>query len=409
MFDIDRWNEILASIRSNKLRTFLSGFTIALALFVFITLFGLSKGLQNGFQKEFFSSNAKSAYIYSGITNLPFRGKQKGRKIELKMNDYNYLINKYGDKIKQSSPSITRSVNARYKNERGDYVLMGVLPTQQALKEHEVISGRYITDQDGATLQKNVVIGRLVEKDLFKNESAIGKNIQLGKNLYQVVGVFADNNDGDDEERKIYLPIQTIQVIYGTVAIDKIDYTPSENLSLEEIRTLSEEIETQLKSRHLISPADSRGLRVWDSTDGLKTTDLFFYIFTIIVFVIGGGSLIAGIVSISNMMAYSVRERTKEIGVRKALGATPANIIALILQETLTITFLFGFIGIGAGMLLTYSLKNSLNDYLIYNPTVENSAIIMATLILFLAGILAGFLPARKAALIKPIEALRRE
>lgn len=408
MFDIDRWSEIIASIKSNLLRTFLSGFTIALALFVFITLFGLSNGLQKGFEKEFFSSGVKNVSVITDITNLPYRGKQKGRKIDLKLEDYQAIKEKYNDKILTITPSITKNISARYGDEYGSYTLKGVMPSQKELSENKVITGRYITDEDGKNIAKNIVIGRLVEKDLFKNVSAVGKNLQLGSTLYHVVGVFQDD-DGDNEERIIYIPIQTLQVIYGMDEIDAIDYLPKEGLSLNEIKNLSEEVEQYLKNKHSVSPDDERGLRVWDSTEGLKQTEMFFYLFAIIVFVIGGGSLIAGVVSISNMMAYSVRERTKEIGVRKALGATPKSIIALVLQETLTVTFLFGFIGVFSGILLTNSLGDKLSKYLIFNPSVENRVILLAVVILFLAGLIAGFLPARRAAHIKPIEALRNE
>ncbi|MGI9527161.1 MAG: ABC transporter permease [Weeksellaceae bacterium] len=408
MFDIDRWLEIWASIRSNLLRTFLSGFTIALALFVFITLFGLSNGLQKGFEEEFFPPGVKKVSLNTGVTNIAYRGKQKGRIIELTLDDYHYIQDKYGDKILTMTPSITKEISARYGSEYGSYMVQGVLPSQQQMAENRVISGRYINDEDGRSIEKNITIGRLVEKDLFKNESAVGKTLQLGSTLYHVVGVFSDE-DGDDEERKIYLPIQTMQVIYGTDKIDKIDYLPQEGLTLAEIKNLSDEVEQDLKSIHQVSPEDLRGLRVRDNTEGLKQTEMFFYLFAVIVFVIGGGSLIAGVVSISNMMAYSVRERTKEIGVRKALGATPKSIIALVLQETLTVTFIFGFIGVLSGILLTNSIDDKLTQYLIFDPTVEKRVIIMAVVILFLAGLIAGFLPARRAAHIKPIEALRNE
>ncbi|MXV38915.1 FtsX-like permease family protein [Flavobacteriaceae bacterium Ap0902] len=406
MFDIDRWLEIWASIKSNLLRTFLSGFTIALALFVFITLFGLSNGLQKGFEEEFFPPGVKKVSLYTGKTNIAYRGKQKGREVELKLDDYYYIKEKYGDQILSITPSITKEISARYGSEYGSYMIQGVLPSQQQMAENTVISGRYINEEDGRNLEKNVTIGRLVEKDLYKNESAVGRTIQLGNTLYHVVGVFSDE-DGDDEERKIYLPIQTMQVIYGTDKIDRVDYLPAEDLTLAGIKELSSAVEQDLKSIHQVSPEDLRGLRVRDNTDGLEQTELFFYLFAVIVFVIGGGSLIAGVVSISNMMAYSVRERTKEIGVRKALGATPKSIIALVLQETLTVTFIFGFIGVLSGVLLTNSVDDQLTQYLIYDPSVEKRVIIMAVVILFLAGLIAGFLPARRAANIKPIEALR--
>lgn len=405
MFDIDRWAEIWASIRSNKLRTFLSGLTIALALFVFITLFGLSKGLQNGFEREFFPPNVKALFISAGKTSMPFKGKKSDRTVQLKMEDYLLIKNDYADRADIILPNLTKGVTARNFSEYGSYSMTGTIPRQMQFSENEIIKGRYLDDVDGERLEKNVVIGRLVEKDLFKTGSAVGQHIQLGSTMFKVVGVFSDE-DGDDEERIIYIPLETMNVIYGTDFIQRITIVPKEHLTLAEISEMADEIKKQLKAKHNVHPDDMSGINVFDPRESLETTDMFFGIFTILVFIIGVGSLVAGIVSIGNMMVFSVKERTKEIGIRKALGAKPSNIIGLILQESILVTFIFGFIGILIAVLLTNTIQDSLQDYLIYDPRVEVSRIVMATLILFFSGMLAGFIPARRASKIKPIEAL---
>ncbi|MRJ08555.1 ABC transporter permease [Ornithobacterium rhinotracheale] len=405
MFDIDRWAEIWASIRSNKLRTFLSGATIALALFVFITLFGLSKGLQNGFEEQFLPPNMMTIEVYTNYTTLPYKGKQPNRYIQLKKSDYQFLQELLKDRIEIVLPHISQMVTARNFSEFGNYNLIGTTSKEKKASDLKIISGRFLDPLDNQSIEKNVVIGRLVEKDLFKNKSAVGENIQLGNTLYKVVGVYS-SEEGDDKERYIYLPINTYHVIYGTQNIDNFTLYPLPNSSLDELHDIAQEVEKELKIKHSVSPDDTRGVRAYDPKDALDSTNMFFYVFTIIVLVIGIGSLISGVVSIANMMVFSVKERTKEIGIRKALGATPFNIISLILQEALAITFLFGFIGIFMGMLLTYSVKDSLQDYMIYNATVESSRIVLAAIILLISGLLAGFIPARKAAKIKPIEAL---
>lgn len=405
MFDIDRWAEIWASIRSNKLRTFLSGLTIALALFVFITLFGLSKGLQNGFEREFFPPNVKAVFVSAWRTSMPFKGRKSDRVIQLKQEDYELIKKDYADRAAIVLPNLSRTVTARNFSEYGNYTLKGTTSQQKQFSENKVLKGRYLDDVDGQDIEKNVVIGRLVEKDLFKKGSAVGKYIQLGETMFKVIGVFSDE-DGDDEERIIYLPIETMNIVYGTDQIDRITIVPRDNLSLDEISTLSNEIESQLKVKHDVHPDDTGGINVSNPREGLKTTNMFFMIFTILVFIIGIGSLIAGIVSIGNMMVFSVKERTKEIGIRKALGAKPSNIIGLILQESILITFLFGFIGIFLATILTSNIQDSLEEFLIYDPSVEPSRIVMAAVILFISGMLAGFIPARRAARIKPIEAL---
>lgn len=405
MFDLDRWAEIWASIRSNKLRTLLSGVTVSLALFVFITLFGLSKGLQNGFEIEFFPPNVKAIEVYSGQTTKPYNGKKSGRVITLDDRDFRLLQDSLKEEAKIILPNLTKSTVARNFSEYGSYSILGTTPQQKTVSDHKMIKGRFIDNYDGSDLEKNIVIGRLVEKDLFKNESAVGKSLQLGNTLYKVVGVFSDE-DGDDEERKIYLPLQTMQVIYGTQDIDDFTLIPNDDMSLDQISALATKAKNILKKAHDVSPEDSRGINAADPKEGLETTNSFFLIFTIIVFIIGIGSLVAGVVSIGNMMVFSVKERTKEIGIRKALGAKPGNIIGLILQESLLITFIFGFIGIASAMFVVSLIKDSLHKYLIYNPTVEPNQIFIAAFILFVSGLLAGFLPARKAAKIKPIDAL---
>lgn len=405
---MDRWAEIWASIRSNKLRTLLSGLTIALALFVFITLFGLSKGLQNGFEREFFPPNVKAISISAWRTTMPFNGKKTGRKVQLEMDDYRFVQESFGDKSDIILPNLNKGVTARNFSEYGSYSLVGTTPKQKQFSENEVIKGRYLDDVDGERLEKNVVIGRLVEKDLYKTGNAVGQNIQLGETVFKVVGVYADE-DGDDEERIIYIPLETMQVIYGTQDIDRITIIPKETLSLDEISELATETEVAMKIRHDVHPDDTGGIDVFDPKEGLEETNQFFGVFTIIVFIIGIGSLIAGIVSIGNMMVFGVKERTKEIGIRKALGAKPSNIIGLIMQEAIVITFLFGFIGILVAVLLTNSIQDSLVDYIIYDPTVEPSRIFLAALVLFFSGMLAGFIPARRAAKIKPIDALNDE
>ena len=405
MFELDRWGEIWASIRANKLRTFLSGVTIALALFVFITLFGLSKGLQNGFEREFFPPNVKAVYVSSSTTTLPFRGKMADRRITLKLDDYQLIKDSFAEQTSLVVPELTRSVTARNFAEYGTYNLIGTTPGQQVFSELDVVKGRFMDDIDGERIEKNVVIGEMVEKDLFKHESAIGKPIQLGSTMFHVVGVY-NNDEGDDEERMIYLPLSTMQVIYGTDEIDRFTIIPKEEISLDEISNMAETLKQRLKVKHDIHPDDERGVRVFDPKEGLEMTNAFFMVFTVIVLIIGIGSLIAGIVSIGNMMVFSVKERTKEIGIRKALGAKPSNIIGLIMQEAILITFLFGAVGIVIAVLLTNSIQDGLTDYLIYDPRVEPSRIVMAAMVLFFSGILAGFIPARRASKIKPIEAL---
>ena len=409
MFDLDRWSEIWASIGSNKLRTILSGFTISLALFVFIVLFGMGNGLQNGFQKEFFQAGSMNIYIFGTRTSESFGGYQKGRQIILKNRDLNYITENYSDRIKYISGEFDKSLLVKYAGESGSYSVTGVSKDYLGMADLNLENGRFLSQEDEQEQIKTAVIGRMVVDDLMKDSDPIGQFIDIGSGMYEIVGIFSTNSNDDREERKIFVPITTLQTIYGTDELPSITITPKDGLSTTELANFSKDLKSDLKSIHTISPEDETGIRIWDSSEQMSNTNAFFFVLSFIVFVIGGGSLIAGVVSIGNIMVFSVKERTKEIGIRKALGATPFNIISLIMQEAIMITLLFGVIGILAATLLVENINQGLADYFIYDPGVSTASLILACVILFIAGFLAGFLPARYAAKIKPIDALRDE
>lgn len=409
MFDLDRWREIWASISSNKLRTILSGFTISLALFVFIVLFGMGNGLQNGFQKEFFQAGAMNMYIFGTETSESYAGYQKGRVITLENRDLDYLLENYSDKIKYISGEYDQSLLVKVGGESGSYSVKGVNEGYINMVNNQMDEGRFLNEEDLKKQKKSVVLGRMIVKDLMRGQQPVGKYINIGSGMYEIVGIFSSKTNDDREERMIYVPLTTLQTIYGTDDLPTITIAPKDGISTADLSRFAEDVKSDLKSRHSVSPTDQNGVRVWDSSEQMSNTNAFFFVLTIIVFVIGGGSLVAGIVSIGNIMVFSVKERTKEIGIRKALGATPFHIITLIMQEAIMITLLFGVIGILGATLLVENINESLIDYFIYNPGVSTASLIMACIILFLAGFLAGFIPARYAAKIKPIDALRDE
>lgn len=409
MFDRDRWSEIWSSISSNKLRTSLSGLTIALALFVFITLFGLGNGLQNGFQQQFFNANSLNITISGGTTSESYNGFKKGREIKLKDKDVNFLKNSFPDEIKYVVATIAKSDTIRNANNSGSYSVTGVYPEYEQMINEKTSYGRFINDKDMKNQSKSIVIGRLVAQDFFPGQIAIGQNLQIGKGVYNIVGIFESADGGDNAERSIYTPYTTFKTIYATDEVSSIIITPADHLSLQDINKLATTIDYNFKVRYNINPNDFTGVRVRNAAEQMEETDQFFFILTLMVFIIGGGSLIAGIVSIGNIMVFSVKERTKEIGIRKALGATPISVLSLIMQEAILITLVFGAIGIALATLLVENIGNSLEDYFIFNPGVDSKSLVLATVILFVAGTVSGMIPALRAAKIKPIEALRDE
>ncbi len=409
MFDLDRWREIFESIKNNKLRTILSGFTIAFAILLFTLLFGIGNGLKNTFEREFAKDSMLSIYIRTGKTTKPYKGLQSGRKIQLKNDDYKFLIDEFDDKMQSISPRIRKNLTAIYKGEQNNYELRAVYPSYQILESAEVESGRFINMLDIKKKAKVIAIGRLVEKDLFGQLSALGKEINLGGMSYKVIGIFSDPG-GDNDERYIYTPFTTIQRLYGnTDEVETFGITYNPKLSVDEALEFGDQIEKKLKEKHNVSPKDQRAIRINNYADGNKQVSIMMFVLNIIILFIGIGTLIAGIIGISNIMVYIVKERTKELGIRKALGATPKSIIGMILMESIFITALSGYMGLLIGSGVLKALGDSLEKYFILNPSVDSGVIIGATIVLIIAGTIAGYLPAKRAARIKPIVALRDE
>jgi len=410
MFDLDRWIEIFQTLSKNKLRTALSGFTIAFAILLFTLLFGVGNGLKHTFEKQFARDAINSVYIYSGKTTKPYKGLQSGRRIQFRNDDSKFMNDKFEDEIEFFSPNIERSnVQAIYKGEQNRYTVRGVYPDYQPLESAVIQDGRFLTYLDLERRAKVIAIGRLVEEDLFGQLSALGKNITLDGISYKVIGIFNDPG-GDNDERFIYAPFTTIQGIYkANDEIDRFGLTFNQNLSVEKALAFSNLLTKILKEKHNVDPRDQGAIRIQNYAERTKNTQVFMVALNIIILFIGIGTLVAGIIGISNIMVYIVKERTKELGIRKALGATPKSIIGMIMMESIFVTALAGYIGLLIGVFSLKALGKSLEGYGILNPSVETYVIVGATIVLIIAGTIAGYIPAKRAARIKPIEALNDE
>lgn len=409
MFDIDLWREIFQSINKNRTRSLLSGFTVAFAILLFTILFGIANGLQNTFAEAFVDDAANSIYINSGRTTKANKGLQSGRQIQFKNEDYNYIKEEFGDKIQFITARVYKNVQASFRGEQSSYNLSGVHPDHQYLEKTNVIEGRYINQNDLTNETKVVVIGRKIEEDLFLKTTALGKYINLSGIPYKVVGVFTDDG-GDNEERIMYMPISTAQQVYGNNDyVDRINLTYNPEMNYDQALAFSSTLTTKLKERFSVASSDQRAIRVRNLAEGTKAISQMTFGLTVIILVIGFGTLIAGIVGVSNIMIFIVKERTKEIGIRKALGATPRSIISIILLESILITAIAGYVGLLIGVGVIELVTPVLKDYFIKDPGVSNSLVIGATLTLVVAGAIAGYLPAKKASEIKPIVALRND
>lgn len=409
MFDLDRWREIFQTIGKNKLRTALSGFTIAFAILLFTLLFGVGNGLKHTFEKQFAGDSQNSIYVNSGRTTKPFKGLQSGRRIQFRNDDLKFINENFDDKIQYFSPNIQRNMQVIYKGEQNRYNVRGVYPDYQPLESAVIQDGRFLTYLDLERKSKVVAIGRLVEKDLFGNLSALGKNLNIEGISYKVVGVFHDPG-GDNDERFVYTPFTTFQSMYKpNDELDYIGMTFNPMLSVDEALAFSNLMTKLLKEKHNVDPRDQGAIRVRNYAEGTRDVQAFMMVLNIIILFIGIGTLIAGIIGISNIMVYIVKERTKELGIRKALGATPRSIIGMIMMESIFVTALAGYSGLMIGVFALKSLGTSLEKYFILNPSVETYVVVGATIVLIIAGTIAGYVPAKRAARIKPIVALNDE
>jgi len=409
MFDLDAWREIFQSINKNKLRAILSGFTVAFAILLFTLLFGIVNGLNNFFTEAFVDDASNFMSVIARKTTKPHKGLQLGRTVQLTNKELNYIIKNHNDDIQYISGRKYLQLNISYKGNQDIYQIRSVHPDHRYIEKTIIDDGRYINQFDINKKAKVVVLGRLVKLDLFGQRPAVNKYVNVNGSSYKVIGVFSDEG-GDREERRLYMPISTAQGIYGNNDhLDNIIIGYNPRMTIEKAVAFGNKLERELRIQLSIHPNDQSALFIRNRAEeskgvGQLTTALFF-----IVIFVGSGTLIAGIIGISNIMIFSIKERTKEFGIRKALGAKPSSIVAMVVKESLLITSVSGYIGLFLGTYILKSIGNSLEKYFINNPSVSPGIVVGATVTLILAGLLAGYLPAKKAARIKPIVALRAD
>ena len=410
MFDLDRWREIFQAIGKNKLRTALSGFTISFAILLFTLLFGVGNGLKHTFEDQFKDDANNAIFVNSGRTTKAYKGLQSGRRIQFKNEDFNFIKEESGGKLQFISARIYKNLQVTYKNEQNNYSVRAVHPDHQYLEKTIIDEGRYINNLDLNNKSKIVVIGRLVKEDLFGNRNALGKRINVAGISYKVIGIFSDDG-GDNEERIIYMPFSTAQSIYGNNDyLDQVNLTYNPVLNLEEAISFGNMLLKKMKVKHDVAPRDQGAIRVGNMAEANKSVNQLMGVLNIIILFIGIGTLVAGIIGISNIMVYIVKERTKELGIRKALGATPKSIVGMIMMESIFVTAIAGYSGLMIGVFALKAIGDSLEkNYFILNPSVETYVVVGATIVLIIAGTIAGYIPAKRAASIKPIVALNDE
>ena len=406
----DLWQEIFETIGKNKLRTALTGFSVAWGIFMLMVLLGTGNGLENGVKHNFEEDAVNSLWFNGGVTGLAYQGLQPGREIRFNNEDYEMI-----KKQRIDFESITSRMNlweinqVNYKNRYGTFTIRAVNPGMKFSEKVKMLTGRFIDDLDVKETRKVACIGRMLRDELFKNEDPLGKKISINGISFLVVGTYTDEG-GENDNRRAYIPVSTGQRTFsGNDKVDQIVFTLKES-EMNRMNDIAKKVKLFLAARHHFNPEDKKAIFYWDNFREYQRIMGVIIGIRIFIWVIGIGTLIAGIVGVSNIMMIAVKERSKEIGIRKALGATPFSIISLVLQESVFITAASGYLGLIAGIGLLEFAKDLIpkSDFF-RNPEVNVSIALYATALLVLAGLVAGFFPARNAAAVQPIHTLRDE
>jgi len=414
MFSLERWQEIFETIRKNKLRTFLTGLSVGSGIFILVILLAIGQGMQNGIASEFEQDATNRISVWTGVTSESYKGLNPGRRIRLENSDYEFAKAKNIDKLEYKSAVFSRwGQFTSYKAESGSYRVEGVLGDYQFLENATLTTGRYINKSDIDDYKKIAVIGQRVYQDLFKKENAIGEYIEVSGVKFKVVGIYTDPG-GEREENRVFIPLSTAQRVFNAGdRLRSLAFTLEKQENFEDALAASEaftaQLEADLKARHIVSPTDERAVRINNSLENAKRFYDLMFMIRWFFWGVGICTIIAGVVGVSNIMLIIVKERTKEIGIRKAIGAQPISIIGMILHESIFVTAIAGFLGLIFSLFLLEMVGPLIETDYIKNPSVDFQIAFITVIILIIAGAVAGFFPAYRAASIKPIEALRDE
>ena len=409
LFDSDIWQEIYGGIRKNKLRTAITIIGVLWGIFLLVSLLGAARGLENNFKNLFGDFATNSVFIWAQKTEIPFKGFQKGRRVRLTYEDTEILKNEY-PQIKflaprsQTGATITRGFKSGQFNISGDY------PVLDKVQKKELIFGRFLNENDIRLKAKVCVIEEETYKQLFeKDEIPIGEWVIINSTSYKIIGVYQAGNINIDGEAA-YIPFTTFQQVYNRA--NKIDWMMITAADGYDIKQLEFDLKLTLKNLHKVDPEDNRAFGSFNMAAEIGKVTGFLTGMQFLTWFVGIATLIAGVFAIGNILLITVKERTKEIGIRRAIGATPTSIKQQVVLESVFLTTIAGMLGIIFGGLVLFlmdTLWGSGPEPTLLNPTVNIGTILVAFLILTFLGTLIGLIPAYMATVVKPIDALRDE
>ena len=418
MFDLDKWTEIFDTIRKNKLRTFLTGLSISWGIFMFCFLLCAGNGLKNGVTSNFANRSVNSYEFWGRRTSKPYKGFPDNRPVSLDENDIR-LVREQIPQTVHVSGTINTTLEVSYSNYNTSCSFRGIEPEYAHINSVEILDGqgRFINAMDMKEKRKVAVINQRAKDVLFQDGAAVGKQVVAGGLGYTVIGVCTENFRGNDI--KAYIPFSTAMMLYSKNRdIDNINFTVDGLETKEENGVFKEQFIKKLAGLHVFDPEDERSIGIWSRLEDYLQTRGIFNGISAFIWIIGIGTLIAGIISIGNIMLITVRERTREFGIRKAIGAKPLSIMGSILMESVLMTSVFGyigmFLGVGTGELIHSILLNLPPEaqevsHVFQNPMIEVNVAVGAMLVLIVSGVLAGAYPAWKASRISPVIAMKEE
>ena len=417
IFDLNTWQEIFGSIKKNKTRTIITVIGVLWGIFVYIAMAGAAKGLDNGFERAFETVAMNSMFTWAQSTSMPYAGYKTGRRLQLKIQDVTVLQNRIPE-IQYIAPRNAKGVfgDAPAKVVRGlksgDYAIYGDFPIYTKIATKKIYDGgRFINDEDIAQNRKVCVIGERTEKELFEEgENPIGAYIRLDNIYFQVVGVHKYTPGGGFEsDSDVFIPFSTFRKLYNTA--DNVGWLTIAAYDDADVVQVEKDVKGTLKNIHNVDPKDERAFGAFNLGEVFNKIMGFAKGMTFLSLVVGIATILAGVIGIGNILLIAVKERTKELGVRRALGATPKEVKSQIILESVFLTTIAGVLGIilGAFVLNIVNILTKDGDFPYANPTVPIPYVLGAMGLMIVLGTLIGLIPAQRAVSIKPIDALHEE
>jgi len=422
LFDLDKWQEIFFTIKQNKLRTFLTAFGVFWGIFMLVFMLGAGSGLENGVKQEFAGFASNALFVWSRKTTIPYNGLQAGRRFQYTLENVKALKKKVKE-IEIVAPRIgVGVVPMSYGTKYASYEMRGETPELTQINAKIMLAGRFLNQFDIDEKRKVAVLGQSVAKELFGTETVennpeeiIGTYFKARNVFFQIIGVSREvraGNRAQEEEEAVFIPITTAQQIFNMS--DKIDWFVCTIDPKADAIEIEKEVKSTLRKYHSVSPEDFSAIGSWNTSKEFQKFDTIFIAIRSFIWFVGIFTLLAGIIGVGNIMIITVKERTREIGVRKALGATPNSIVALILQEAIFLTALPGYVGLVIGTAVVFGVNTLLKtmeaeNQFFANPIIQWQVAVGALTLLVISGVIAGLIPAILPARVNPIEALRDE